>query len=1079
MIFRLLAVGSVAIIAGVVPASSRAATLAPTPTMGWNPYYGLGGKFSEAVIKSVANSLISTGLAQAGYKLVSLDFGWASGARDSGGNLLVGSSQWPDGMSGLASWLHGQGLEAGIYTDAGRTGCNNKGLGSYGHYQQDANTFAGWGFDAVKVDFCGAGQEGLGPPTQLYTQFADAVANNSSGRPMLLNVDNFWVPGQINGTDPSPANSSWDNYQWAPQVAQSWRTDTDIGFPHDVQFQWVLRNLDQDAAHPEVAGPGHWNDPDYLAPGLGMTDTEARSQFSMWAILAAPLILSSDPRALSPAEISMLENPNVIAVDQDSLGAQGTLVQQAGAAQVWAKPLANGDSAVALFNRGTTAVPISTTAGAVGLPQASGYTLEDLWTGQTTPTDPQGDISAVVPPHGVTLYQVSTSGPVATPPPGDATLTVTRAGVDGVVAAGSGGLSCPGACSANYPSGTTVTLTATPTAGATFAGWRGGGCSGTATCQVTVSSDTTVVAAFVPPLHRLTVSATGNGTIADATGAISCPAYCSAPFAAGSQVTLNATPGPGYMFAGWSGGGCSGLGACTVSLTADTSVSATFLPTHTLTVSVIGAGRGTITAPGISCPGTCSASYPAGTSVVLTATPATRSQFGAWLSGGCPAAATTCAVRVAANKDVSAAFDRPRSGAAYVVDGRRNEVIPIDLATDTAEPAIHGFDAPGQLVISPDGGTAYVVNAGTDTVVPIDLATNTVEPAIRGFGPPGPIAISPDGRTAYVFEDDRRLVPIDLQVDVAEPAITFRPGSGVGEHAESLAISRNGRNAILGSFNARRRVVSGTVAVVDLRSGRVKAVVHGFVHPSAIAIAPNGRTAYVADPTRGTVTPINLRTDRALAAPELTAEGAFPDADAAAITPNGKTVYIADNRTGVATINTATRSPKPAGLTLREPRDLAITPNGATAYFTSGDGSVIPIDLATGTERPALIGLGSPAAIAITDPPPPNDSVKLSGRLKRSAGAIADGVKCLAPTRGCLALETLSVTVHGKGPALVVGQGSFRIRAGRTVHVTIRLNDAGRQLLSSVGRLPVILSVAIRRGSHVDTVATRQVTIEP
>ena len=389
--------------------SSSAAIPPTTPYMGWNTYYGLGGRFNESTIESVAASLISSGLARAGYRIVWLDFGWASGARNVNGELVVDHNQWPHGLTGLTAWLHQQGLEAGIYTDAGPTGCNGQGVGSFGHYQQDANAFAAWGFDAVKVDFCGAGQQGLDPRVQ-YQQFAAALAGNSSHRPMLLNVCNFWTPGQIDGTNPSVASSSYDNYQWAPPLAQSWRTDTDIGFPGDILFANVLRNLDSDATHPEAAGPGHWNDPDYLGPEMGMSSTEAQSQFSMWAMLAAPLIIGSDPRALSQVSISMLENPQVLAVDQDSLGAQGTLVAQSGSGQVWVKPLWGGAQAVALLNRGTSTVRIGTTALAVGLPKAARYLLQNLWTNQTTMT--QSAISALVPGHGVVLYRTAvTSAP--------------------------------------------------------------------------------------------------------------------------------------------------------------------------------------------------------------------------------------------------------------------------------------------------------------------------------------------------------------------------------------------------------------------------------------------------------------------------------------------------------------------------------------------------------------------------------------------------------------------------------------------------------------------------------------------
>ena len=495
--------GLVALVAVLaVPVSSAKATLAtdPVPYMGWNTYYGVGGVFNEATVKSVAGSLISSGLAQAGYKIVWLDFGWATGARDSNGNLIVDSTQWPDGMSGLTSWLHAQGLYAGIYTDAGTSGCNGQGVGSYGHYQQDANQFANWGFDAIKVDFCGAGQKWLDQPPNdprtLYGQFSQAVA--AAPRSMILNVCNFWTPAQINGTAPSYADSSWDTFSWAPAVAQSWRTDTDIGYTGNIQFQWVLRNLDRNSTpYPNIqnaAGPpgssgiawGHWNDPDYLAPGLGMTSTQAQSQFSMWAMVAAPLILGSDPRSLSSTSINMLKNSQVIAIDQDPLGAQGWLLSQTSTGQqVWVKPLAGGARAVALFNRGSSAQQITTTGTAAGLPKASHYTLLNVWTNQTSTTS--GEISALVQPDAVVLYRVTAA---------KQTVTVSRRGTgSGTVRSSPGGIDCGSSCTASYPAGTTVGLSATPALGSKFAGWSGA-CPGTLSCTVTTNADQTVIATF-------------------------------------------------------------------------------------------------------------------------------------------------------------------------------------------------------------------------------------------------------------------------------------------------------------------------------------------------------------------------------------------------------------------------------------------------------------------------------------------------------------------------------------------------------------------------------------------------------
>ncbi len=389
---------------GAAPAGRNSAgLLAAVPYMGWNTYYGVGGIFDEGTILSVARTLIKRGLARAGYRIVWLDFGWASGARGADGQILVDPPPVAP-RPALADRLAAPSPPAG--RDLHRRGAQRlpkQGVGSLGHYQQDADAFAAWGFDAVKVDFCGAGQQGL-DPRPLYTRFAHALAHNSSHRRLLLNVCNFWVPGQIDGTEPSYVNSAYANYRWAPRIAQSWRTDTDIGFTRDIQWVNVLRNLDRDAAHPTAAGPGHWNDPDYLGPELGMTAAEGQAQLSMWAIVAAPLMLGSDPRALSPSAIAMLENPEVIAVDQDRLGIQGTMIEQEGAGQVWSKPLAGGAVAVALLNRGPSPLRIATTASHAGLAAARSYRVRNVWAHRTASST--GAIDAVVAPDSAVLYRV-------------------------------------------------------------------------------------------------------------------------------------------------------------------------------------------------------------------------------------------------------------------------------------------------------------------------------------------------------------------------------------------------------------------------------------------------------------------------------------------------------------------------------------------------------------------------------------------------------------------------------------------------------------------------------------------------
>jgi alpha-galactosidase len=360
--------------------------------MGWNTHYGLVGVFDEDTILDVAQALVDRGLARAGYRIVWLDFGWASGARDAAGELVVDADQWPHGLRGLTDRLHAMGLLAGIYSDVGHSGNNGQGVGSFGHYRQDADCFAAWGFDTVKIDCVGGGQERI-EPRAAYREFVAALRGNSSGRPLIVNVCNFWRPGHLDGTYPPYERSSHASWEWAPEIAESWRTDTDIGWPRNVSFADVLRNLDANAAHPEVAGPGRWSDPDYLAPEIGLSSTEAQTQLTMWATVAAPLVIGSDVRALSAESVAMLTNPDVLAVDQDPLGTQGVPVT----AQVWVKPLQGGERAVALLNRGASPQRID-----ARLPPSR---VRDLWTGAEIVTD--GPFEAVVPAHGAALYRVS------------------------------------------------------------------------------------------------------------------------------------------------------------------------------------------------------------------------------------------------------------------------------------------------------------------------------------------------------------------------------------------------------------------------------------------------------------------------------------------------------------------------------------------------------------------------------------------------------------------------------------------------------------------------------------------------
>ncbi len=386
--------------------ATPAGVLAPTPYMGWDSYFAFGSHYDEATVLEQASQLLQRGLVRAGYNYVWLDVGWWGGQRGPAGEIVVNSTQWPHGMAWLTSVLHAAGLKVGLYTDAGTNGCGGKGQGSYGHYQQDANTFAAWGVDAIKVDYCGGIEQRL-EPAAAYGAIHEAIVHNASHRPMLLSICNFLQPGQYESEVPTLANSNFASYTFGPSVGNSWRTDTDVGVPGDVEFTAVLRNLDADAAQPQAAGPGHWNDPDYLGPDQGMSAAEFRTQFSMWAMLAAPLMVSEDLVSMSSATQTTVSNREAITIDQDPAGVQARLLSSSGSGEVWVKPLSDGTHAVALLNRSGSSTEIATSAAAVGMPKGSGYDVHNVWTGAVTSTT--GAIAASVPADSTVLLRVSTA----------------------------------------------------------------------------------------------------------------------------------------------------------------------------------------------------------------------------------------------------------------------------------------------------------------------------------------------------------------------------------------------------------------------------------------------------------------------------------------------------------------------------------------------------------------------------------------------------------------------------------------------------------------------------------------------
>ncbi|MGW2645950.1 NPCBM/NEW2 domain-containing protein [Streptomyces sp. NPDC001393] len=369
--------------------------LALTPPMGFNNWNSThcGADFNESMVKGIADLFVAKGLKDAGYRYVNLDDCWALPQRDTAGKLVPDPARFPNGIKAVADYVHSKGLKLGIYTSAGTKTCNSAGFpGALGHEYSDAQQFADWGVDYLKYDNCN--NQGV-DAKQRYTTMRDAL--KATGRPIVYSICEW---GE---------NKPWE---WASGVGHLWRTTGDISD----SWSSMVSILKQNLPLAPYAGPGHWNDPDMLEVGNGgMTDTEYRSHFSLWSVMSAPLLIGTDLRKASPATFGILDNKEVIAVDQDPLGKQGTVLSSAGGRWVIAKEMKDGSRAVALFNESGTAQRIATTAAALGLPGASAYTLRDLWQHRSYNT--AGTIAATVPAHGTVLLRVAADPHWATYPP--------------------------------------------------------------------------------------------------------------------------------------------------------------------------------------------------------------------------------------------------------------------------------------------------------------------------------------------------------------------------------------------------------------------------------------------------------------------------------------------------------------------------------------------------------------------------------------------------------------------------------------------------------------------------------------
>jgi alpha-galactosidase len=368
--------------------------LAPTPPMGFNTWNKFACNVSDELVRGMADAMVKSGMKDAGYQYVVIDDCWQV-SRDANANIVVDAQRFPSGMKAVADYVHSLGLKFGIYSDAGSKTCAGR-PGGLGHEYQDAIQYAAWGVDYLKYDWCNTTTQ------DAKASYANIrLALDATGRPIVLSICE-WGKAQP--------------WLWGAEVGGNlWRTTGDIQDHWGGKQKWpdgsccsmgVVDILDAEADIYSYAGPGHWNDPDMLEVGNGgMTTTEYRSHFTLWALLAAPLLAGNDLRNMSPEIHDILTNKEVIAVDQDALGRQGRRVWKGGDLEVWAKQLQDGGRAVVLLNRGASEQPITVNWEQIGYPSHLSAAVRDLWAhkdlGKIT-----GKFSAPVASHGVVMVRV-------------------------------------------------------------------------------------------------------------------------------------------------------------------------------------------------------------------------------------------------------------------------------------------------------------------------------------------------------------------------------------------------------------------------------------------------------------------------------------------------------------------------------------------------------------------------------------------------------------------------------------------------------------------------------------------------
>jgi alpha-galactosidase len=376
--------------------------LARTPPMGWNSWNKFQCNVDEQMIRQIADAMSAIGMKDVGFQYVVIDDCWHS-TRDSLGFIHPDPLRFPSGMKALADYVHSKGLKFGIYSCAGITTCGGR-PGGRGHEYQDAITYASWGVDYLKYDWCNTG--GLNP-VGAYTTMRDALF--AAGRPVVFSICEWGD------------NQPWT---WAKDVGHLWRITGDITNCFDCQVNhgswssWgVMKIIEMRKDIRKFAGPGHWNDPDMLEVGNGMPVNEDRAHFSLWCILAAPLIAGNDLRTMSKESIDILTNHEVIAIDQDSLGVQGFRYNDdVEGLEVWVKPLLRGDWAVCFLNRTLKPLKVSydwskyvvsdDLSNATLNSNETTFSIRDLWKKKNLGTT-QKSLLVEVPPLDVALLRLT------------------------------------------------------------------------------------------------------------------------------------------------------------------------------------------------------------------------------------------------------------------------------------------------------------------------------------------------------------------------------------------------------------------------------------------------------------------------------------------------------------------------------------------------------------------------------------------------------------------------------------------------------------------------------------------------